>query len=362
MSDASLAPARDPAGPAGWRGTDWTLRPFAATSRSPLWIALALSAAWVAASLVVLGLALALGFPREQVFTADSAFGSALVTAALFGYMPAALAYLHRGVGRDLAELRPCLAGPDADVDALAAELCSPRGLCLAGALGAVVGVAIALFDPVLEQAYRGASRLDPRFLWFVAGNAILIFLGARLFATELHMTRAYARLGGRVAVDLLDLRPLAAFGRKGQRSVVLWAALSSLFSGYWLLGSAGETNLVFALLLLAVVSTAFLAPALGLRSNLRAVKSAELVRVRERLRLERERLLAPQPPRDSAPSRAGELIAWLRLVERVPEWPFDTPALLRALLFTALGIGSWLGGALVERALDALLGGSGGP
>ena len=43
------------------------------------------------------------------------------------------------------------------------------------------------------------------------------------------------------VEVDLLDQRGLAPFGRKGQRSVVLWIILSSIFSLFWLSPSSGE-------------------------------------------------------------------------------------------------------------------------
>ena len=38
-------------------------------------------------------------------------------------------------------------------------------------------------------------------------------------------------------------------------------------------------------------------------------------------------------------------------------EWPFDASALLRFGLYTAVGVGSWLGAALVERLLDTVLG-----
>ncbi len=36
--------------------------------------------------------------------------------------------------------------------------------------------------------------------------------------------------------------------------------------------------------------------------------------------------------------------------------WPFDASTLLRFALYTSLGVGSWVGGALVERVLGAAL------
>lgn len=37
-------------------------------------------------------------------------------------------------------------------------------------------------------------------------------------------------------------------------------------------------------------------------------------------------------------------------------EWPFDAPTLARFLLYVAIPLGSWIGGALVERLLGAAL------
>ncbi len=42
--------------------------------------------------------------------------------------------------------------------------------------------------------------------------------------------------------------------------------------------------------------------------------------------------------------------------LESVREWPFDAPSLVRFALYVALGLGSWLGAAAVERLLDFIL------
>jgi hypothetical protein len=51
-----------------------------------------------------------------------------------------------------------------------------------------------------------------------------------------------------------------------------------------------------------------------------------------------------------------ANLIAYRSLVNGVSEWPFDLSTLLRTGLIVALGVGSWLGGALVERLLGIVL------
>jgi hypothetical protein len=61
--------------------------------------------------------------------------------------------------------------------------------------------------------------------------------------------------------------------------------------------------------------------------------------------------------PAASGEPRLADLVAWHAFLERVREWPIDAPALLRGALIAALGIGSWLGGALVDRVVDRLFG-----
>ena len=56
-----------------------------------------------------------------------------------------------------------------------------------------------------------------------------------------------------------------------------------------------------------------------------------------------------PQPPLPA-------LLAWEARVESIREWPFDTPTLVRFALFLLIPLGSWLGGAVVERVVDLVL------
>ena len=46
----------------------------------------------------------------------------------------------------------------------------------------------------------------------------------------------------------------------------------------------------------------------------------------------------------------------YVYLVESVREWPLGAPALLRFALYLLIPVGSWAGGAMVERAIDVLL------
>ncbi len=55
---------------------------------------------------------------------------------------------------------------------------------------------------------------------------------------------------------------------------------------------------------------------------------------------------------------RLADLIAYHQLIDRTREWPIDAANLLKFFMYLLIGLGSWLGGALVERFLDSRLGG----
>lgn len=251
------------------------------------------------------------------------------------------------------------LPGGDADFASLARDvpnLSTPlRWLVTIVGMGG--GLAVATLDPTLRDLYSHVSRSDPRYLLYVGQNVLFGAVGARLFAAELHMTRAYARLGERVEVDLLDLSKLQVFARKGLRSVVVWVLISSTFSLFWVLDSAAQANAFLPAGVLGLVAVALVAPTLGVHRSIVAAKAAELALVAEAIRTERANTLAPRradaPPEDA---RLGNLIEYQAFVKSIREWPFDLRTVSRSVLLIVLGAGSWLGGAIVERLLDLVL------
>jgi len=160
--------------------------------------------------------------------------------------------------------------------------------------------------------------------------------------------------------VTLLDLSPLYPFAQWG-----LWSAL------VWLGGSAiagvvfvdQEFALGTAIVLLGtggLGTAAFLLPLRGAHQSIRAAKREELARVRGAIELARDAALAPpsaaEPAAVATSARLPGLLAYEARIEEVREWPLDLPTVSRfgVLMFVALG--SWLGGAVVERLLGVLL------
>jgi hypothetical protein len=102
-----------------------------------------------------------------------------------------------------------------------------------------------------------------------------------------------------------------------------------------------------------AFAASALVAPSRGVHERLREAKRRELAWLR------------PEIARASAALRRGEtpgaaqlpaLLAWEARVAGAPEWPFDTSTWLRFALLLLVPLGSWLGGALAEYALDVWL------
>ena len=109
----------------------------------------------------------------------------------------------------------------------------------------------------------------------------------------------------------------------------------------------------------LVVAVVALLLPLRGIRARIIDAKRQELRWCRQQMQERRARL--PDASHgshgaDSDAPRLDELVAWERRIQEVREWPLDAPTSRRFVLYLLLPLGSWAGGALVERGIDALL------
>ena len=96
--------------------------------------------------------------------------------------------------------------------------------------------------------------------------------------------------------------------------------------------------------------------PARGLHANIRERKREELVRIRAAIASERASLFS-STERSPVPPQMSAMLAYESRIASVREWPFDTSTLSRFALFLLIPLVSWIGGALVERAVNAALG-----
>jgi hypothetical protein len=104
----------------------------------------------------------------------------------------------------------------------------------------------------------------------------------------------------------------------------------------------------------LAAAATALLLPLRGAHQAIHTAKRSELDWCDAELHRARAALESQALPSGSA--TLADLVAWRGVVAAVPEWPLDAPTLRRFVLYLGIPLGSWLGGAFVERVVDLAL------
>jgi hypothetical protein len=196
----------------------------------------------------------------------------------------------------------------------------------------------------------------DPEaMLWAVLVPLLCFLLSRACFNTALGVTgrQQSAPHLQPMDVDLIDLRPVYARGRIGLRLALVWIVGSTISSLFIFDPHLVTPILPFMLAGLGVAVAAFFLPSRRLHRAIREEKHRELARVRAELRRLRDGAAAGH---DAEPGQLADLLAQLRYLDELREWPFDNPTMARFFLYLLIPVGSWLGGALVERVVSNML------
>jgi hypothetical protein len=298
-------------------------------------------------------------FAREEDWWNNRDARVTVLLSVLFAYLPLARRAVGHGARANLVALRDSLEwGPDGFEAALRAlPRASRRSRITAGSLGVLAVPLTALLidrDPGLyfRSGYWGAAQL-----WMFGFGAMLCWMTGTLFhAISFEGRRLSAVARAIPHIDLLDRSALAPFARQGLLSslpgVILLSFLALNLGDQGWLWAAG----LFGPLALAWTTAVVLVPMRGVHERLQRAKRDELSRVNAAIRGDAAALVGTAIARRAASAGLADLITYRRLVEAVPEWPLDPGLRARLLLYVALPLGSWLGGALVERLIDAAL------
>jgi hypothetical protein len=289
-----------------------------------------------------------------------SEYRFSLIIALLLGYLPAAWIWTVRAGRRAFAGLRPVLRGAPGELDALAAELgrFDRRRLRWAGLAGIAVSPVIPMAIDWSPGVY-GIGELNTASLGHRIFLPLVMWLVARWTYAALSDARRLVALSReRLEVDLLDRAPVAPLTHYGLRSALISLGIVSIVS-LLLLDWAARPGMPWVLGLLLATAlglgvASLLLPLRGARAVILGAKRRELAWCRERIRRRRDALANGDAPADAG--TLDELVAYHGLVGDVRAWPFDLPTLVRLALYLAIPLGSWLGGALVERLLDLWL------
>jgi hypothetical protein len=334
------------------------------TSLSPGWLLIAFPAV-LYPTYLLLEVLFGRGLAAAMDFGGDFEARMVLLWAAVLGYVVMVGTFVAQGTLRDLDALRQALAGGEAAYAHARLQLTrfNRRRLWIGGL------IFLALFCLRGELAIGRWSSLlagewSLRSICIVAvGSAFFISVGW-LTVYLIDSARVYSRIGEEgVAVDLLDLTPLSPLTHHGLRIVFFLTIIMAVgvVMGFLLPPEAPRRSSSILWILnfvwyAIVASAAFLLPLRGLRRHIRSRKAEELARIREEIRLDRELVAQRGPDSAGASGRLPGLMAYEKRIESVREWPFDAPTLARFFLYVAIPLGSWVGGALVERLLGAAL------
>lgn len=180
-------------------------------------------------------------------------------------------------------------------------------------------------------------------FVWWIGCfNHITVVESARL-----------SRLSdGFNSLDLLDLDPYRPLVRQGLSNALVVIGMISVMS---LLGVESRYGYVLAglwLLFVLLAWTGLMLPLRGIRRQISLAKAQELQWCKQALRTARDEMKTGAESQQSI----TEITSYKALVEGIRNWPFDNPTLVRFTLYLLIPLGSWLGGAVVERSLDFFL------
>lgn len=339
----------------------WNDRAFDAIPLAPVWVSAALALALVGLFLVLVSVTGALAVFIEQDVRwwehRDARMG--VLIALLTAYMPAARRYEEIGTRRNLEDLRAAFAWPpgrfeESSRSCVAIDRAAQRNAGLISLVAVPLSGLLIDRDPTL---YFQPYYWGPAQLWTWCIGALLCWNAGILVYTISRHVHGFSRLAQDLPeMDLFDAEHYAPFARQGLRAalpgLIFLAFLSpNLVDRGWLWAFGA-----FGSVAVAWTATASLIPMRGVHQRLRDAKRAELARVHAAIEGDAAALEGSAIAKRAEDASLRDLLAYRDFVQTVPAWPFTTPIRLRFLLYAAIPLGSWLGGALVERALEAAL------
>jgi hypothetical protein len=331
---------------ASGRGLPWTQLFLEKLPVEPIWGGLVLVVTQLA-----LGSAYRYSLGFQQKFVPD------IVFALLIGVAPVAAIYSRRATLARLDDLRPALDVSESRFAALAEEITGWDWTWsrLSGVVALVVATVVVWNEPgVVRDSPPGHAM----FPWVLYVNLAAIWLSTRTITQEVVVSWRISRLGrDHAVVDVLDQGPLRPFARHGAQGALIPILTVTIFSMLYISGDAGDAVPFTVMLVVSISAASALIPVHGVHLRLAEQKRQRLARVAEAIREAQEPVLAARP--GEAGDGAAHLHALLALraqLEASREWPWDVPTVVRLALYVAIGLGSWLGGALVERIVDLVL------
>jgi hypothetical protein len=295
----------------------------------------------------------------EQSWWSPEARGPriALTVIVLIGFLVGTREYGRRSLVRDVEDVGPLLQACSSEERAALVREAKGSPRRARGWIGSLAAVPMGLL--LVTGSRPGVPYLLSGEPWShdlvlaLAFNVLLFSILGRIAVETFRNNQLFARIESRLgAVDLLRPEALAPFARRGLRNAFVWIGGSSIASIIFVnQGFSWLTGLVL-MGTLGLGTLAFVEPVRSLHRRIHVAKQAELERVRTAIERARDALLGPGAAAGEGEHMPG-LLAYEQRIASVAEWPFAAPQIARFALVVAIGLGSWLGGAVVDRLVE---------
>ncbi len=164
-----------------------------------------------------------------------------------------------------------------------------------------------------------------------------------------------FGELAARTTIDLLAPRQLNPYAQVAVYSTLALIGAQASFPLLFLEDDFNEIAILpgfFAIFIPMIFI--FLVPLLPVRRRVKVQKRQSLEQIQARI----ERITQAKNQFDLDAEQLGQLHALLNLraeIAKVPEWPFDSPVIVRLLIYLIIPPLTWVGAALIERMVDSL-------
>jgi hypothetical protein len=167
---------------------------------------------------------------------------------------------------------------------------------------------------------------------------------------------RLFGQLSRRLRIDLLHCPALLSVARVAVMSTLSIIGAQVLFVFLMLDADAKWVTILPGFVAMTVPELAlFLIPVWPLHLRLQAAKQQELAKINRQIEQQRPEAVTALDDAQSL-DQLNRLLFYRREINQVSEWPFDMPVLTRLGLYLILPPLTWVGAALIENLVDALL------
>lgn len=188
---------------------------------------------------------------------------------------------------------------------------------------------------------------------WHRATSVLFVWwIGCFCYVTVVESARLSHLSDDIESVDLFDMRPFQPLIRQGLTNALLVIGMVSVLSLLAVESRYVPVLVGFWISFIVLAWIGMMLPLRGIRKKIRVAKSRELDWCRQNLLIARDALKSG----DGEKRSIAEIMAYRTMIQDIRNWPFDSPTLIRFTLYLLIPLGSWLGGAFVERGLDFIL------